>query len=75
MLKAKRIFMSARLLNSREENASLVWPEGVKGRAWRLSGWLSPSSEDTGKHPGSSFHRKSLGPGHMQIPWGTEGTS
>lgn len=42
MLKAKRIFVSARLLNSREKNAGLVWSERVKGGEWRQSGWISP---------------------------------
>lgn len=77
MLKAKRIFVSARLLNSREKkNARLVWSERVKGGEWRRSGWVSSSSEeDTGKHPGKSSHRKSLGIGHTQVPWGSEETS
>lgn len=77
MLKAKRIFVSARLLNSREKkkNARLVWSERVKGGEWRPSGWVSSSSEDAGKHPGKSSHRKSLGTGHMQVPWGSEETS
>ena len=58
MLKAKRIFVSARLLNSREKIKKdwLVWSERVKGGQWRRSGWISPSSEVTEKHtPGGVF--------------------
>lgn len=57
MLKAKRIFVSARLLNSRGKKKDwLVWSERVKGGQWRRSGWISPPFEDTEKHtPGGVF--------------------
>lgn len=73
MLKAKRIFVSARLLNSREKKkkkkARLVRSErGKGGGQWRRSGWISPSSKDTGKRPWRSCPRKSLNPGHPLLP-------
>ena len=72
MLKAKRIFVSARLLNSRErkkKKARLVRSErGKGGGQGRRSGWSSPACKDTGNRRWRSCPRKSLNPGHPLLP-------
>lgn len=66
MLKAKRILVSARLLNSRErekKKARLMWSMRVKQAVETF--WLEESCfARCRESPQKGFHRKSLGPGH-----------